>query len=109
MSASREAVFRDPISYLESQWNQHGIYPGAKFNPQLSDKDNWWNGVSIKPEATPMCDRCQNDTREYARLRAEVSLAQFTEKNMKCSHHCLWFAWFHQQRQKMTSNPVSKK
>jgi len=95
--------FRDPVSYLEFQWAQYGISPGAKWDKKLDFESNWWNGITIKPEATPMCDRCQQDTKEYARLKAEMSLAQFTEKTMKCSHHCMWFSWFHQQRQKMTT------
>lgn len=98
--------FSDPVSYLESHWAAHGISPGTKWNPKLDFETNWWNGVTIKPESTPMCDRCQNDTKEYSRLRAEMTLSEFTEKHMKCSHYCLWFAWFHRQRQKIGSENI---
>lgn len=107
MSSPYEEQFRDPISYLEFHYSLYKISPGAKWDPKLSIGQNWWNGVTIKPEATPMCDRCQQDTKEYARLRAEMSLEDFTEKAMKCSHHCLWFAWFHRQRQKINSSPAA--
>ena len=49
---------------------------------------------------------CQNDTKEYSRLRTEMTLSEFTEQHMKCSHYCLWFAWFHRQRQKIVSENI---
>jgi hypothetical protein len=101
-------IFTDPISYLKPLWSVYGISPGAEWDPKLDIKTNWWNGITRKPEETPMCDRCQNDTKEYSRLRAEMSLEEFMKDHMKCCHHCLWFQWFHQQRLKMSSENSNK-
>lgn len=109
--------FSDPTSYLGSHWRLHGIIPGKKWDQKLDFGTNWWNGVTIESEKTPMCERCQNDTKEYSRLRAEITLSEFTKEKLKCSHHCLWFQWFHYQREKISAgntassskNEVSRK
>lgn len=100
---SREEIdiFRDPVTYLQHHWNSHGIFPGTEWNPKLRFGENWRNGVTRKPEETVLRDRCREDTKEFSRLKNEMTLSEFMKKHMKCSHFCLWFLWFDHQRRKM--------
>ena len=100
--SGQAAVEDTPIAYLKAHNKRHGINPGAEWDEKLSWGENWWNGVSRRPEDTPMCNVCQEDTKLYESLKKEMTLGQFMEKRMKCCRWCLWFAWFHQLRLKVS-------
>jgi hypothetical protein len=99
---SDQAVENTPIAYLRAHNKRHGINLGAEWDEKLSWGENWWNGVGVsrRPEDTPMCSTCQEDTKLYECLKKEMTLGQFMEKRMKCCRWCLWFGWFHQLRLK---------
>jgi hypothetical protein len=93
--------FSNPITYLEYTNKQCGITPGKKWDDKLSFGENFWNGVTIKPENTLFCSKCQNDTKEFSRLKSQMTLIKFNSDHAKCCKWCLWYDWFNYQRSKM--------
>lgn len=79
--------------YLREQYRKFGLW---SLEIEKDDPENvkWWKGISIHPDAVPVCLRCEEDTRRYKTMTSKERL----KFKPDCCRYCLWWDWFDKQR-----------